>query len=764
MAPLSIALANDNWTLSLSCDAYNRGETDALLAPLASEAWVSNEILTALTAYSTTVQVGTAISDALGAYSSTAEMNTAISDAIDALNVAQYQDAAGVQFLIDQALLAYWTQAEVSSFVAGELANYATSASVSSSISSALSSYDDSGQVDSKIVTALLDFYTRAEVDQAIADATSGSVDLSNYYTSAETQSYVANELLAYYPRTELDSLLTATLTQYWTSGRTQTEIDDALAGAGFQTQADADLRYFVRAPGAESGQIFNLVQEQFTPRIVRNLLLEAPLTGDAILGNQSTLRIRSDSWSKAEADSRFLRTNDLGPLDARYFPVAPGAEGGGIYNLIQTQFTPKIVRNLLCQTPLSAQPILGNGSTLQISCDCWSKGQSDTRYPLIANFNSLSQRITDLENSPGVDPSADLTVNSLTATAFVQTPQLQSAAADLQIQNALVTVRREDGAPLASFADGGISLDRDVTVAAASTLNATTADFAQLLVGSTAASGTFNSSSSVTANLEVVSNLRVEAPLVRCDPAASVLTIQRGTNGVLVDDTLRINGALAPEASLPFLSLSGGSSGVQVLSPLLEQIAVGQPGGTVGTVIRNAAPTGDAKLLLDSNNQAGVAELLVLSGGGAQLNALDQFIAFNTTSGLANLAIEPNTGGSNNGELIFGYGFVNLSDRALKENVRAIPEEELQETFDAVEPQIYDRVGGGKEQIGFVAQDVQASGKLGATICKTKNGDEKELMALDYQKLSVVLWGVVKKLQRRVEALEKKKKRKDSD
>ena len=50
---------------------------------------------------------------------------------------------------------------------------------------------------------------------------------------------------------------------------------------------------------------------------------------------------------------------------------------------------------------PLSAQPILGNGSTLQISCDCWSKGQSDTRYPLIANFNSLGQRVTDLENSP---------------------------------------------------------------------------------------------------------------------------------------------------------------------------------------------------------------------------------------------------------------------------------------------------------------------------------------------------------------------------
>ena len=441
---------------------------------------------------------------------------------------------------------------------------------------------------------------------------------------------------------------------------------------------------------------------------------------------------------------------------------MAPGAEGSGIYNLIQTQFTPKIIRNLLCQTPLSAQPILGNGSTLQISCDCWSKGQSDARYPLIANFNSLNQRVTDLENSPGVDPAADLTVNSLTATSFVDTPQLQSAAGDLQIQNALVTVRREDGALLASFADGGISLDRDVTVAAASTLNATTVDFAQLLVGSTAASGTFNSSSSVTANLEVVSNLRVEAPLVRCDPAAAELTIQGGTNGVLVDNGLRVNGALAPEASLPFLTLSGGSSGVQVLSPLLEQIAVGASGETVGMVIRNASPTGAASLLLDSNNQNGVAELVVLSGGGMQINSFQQFISFNNTSGLANMAIEPNIGGSNDGEVIFGYGFVNLSDRALKENVRAIPEEELQQTFDAVEPQLFDRIDGGKEQIGFVAQDVQASGKLGATMCKTKSLDGRELMALDYQKLSVVLWGIVKKLQKRVEKLEKKKGRKD--
>ena len=80
------------------------------------------------------------------------------------------------------------------------------------------------------------------------------------------------------------------------------------------------------------------------------------------------------------------------------------------------------------------------------------------------------------------------------------------------------------------------------------------------------------------------------------------------------------------------------------------------------------------------------------------------------------------------------------------------------------MEPQLYDRIDGGKDQIGFV-QDVQASRTLGATMRKTKTLDGRELMALDYQKLSVVLWGVVKKLQKRVEKLEKKKGRKgDSD
>ena len=698
------------------------------------------------------------------------ETGAAITAAIDALDLSQFQNEAEVQALIAAALMPYWDQGEVSSFVAGELSNYATSSSVTSAISSALSSYDNSSQVDSKIITALLDFYTRAEVDQEIADAL-GNVDLSNYYTQAETQTL-------YYPRTELDSLLTATLTQYWTSGRTQTEIDDAIAGAGFLTQAQADTRYFAVSANAS---FESLVRTNVTPPMIKALLPRAPLAANTIL-TETTLELTCDAYSKAEADGRYLSNSNFAPLDARYFARNPSvAEGNGLFHLVQDQFTPQIIRSLLFRPPLTGGAILGNGSVIEIEADCWSKAQSDSRYPLVATFNSLGStvtsidgrvstlesdvpaidgRVTALENSGGIASTADLTVNSLTATTFVETPQLQSAAGDLQIQNALVTVRKEDGALLASFADGGISLDRDVTVAAASTLNATTADITQLTVGSTAATGAFNSNSSVTANLEVVSNLRVEAPLVRCDPTAPWLSIEGGAQGVLVNDTLLVNGAIAPEASLPYLFLSGGTTGLEMNTKFAAVTGLGDPGGFCELAVINQAPTGVARLFLATNNNGagGKGELVALASGGLQLNALNELMSFNTTSGLANMFIEPNTGGNNNGEVIFGYGHMNASDRKLKQNIRTIPQKQAQQLFDELEPKIYDRVEGPKDQIGFVAQDVLAAGELGKALCKPMG--DGELLALDYQKLSVVLWGVVKSLQKRVDKLEKKRGR----
>ena len=255
--------------------------------------------------------------------------------------------------------------------MAGELANYATSSSVTSAISSALSSYDNSSQVDSKIITALLDFYTRAEVDQEIADAL-GNVDLSNYYTQAETQTL-------YYPRTELDSLLTATLTQYWTSGRTQTEIDDAIAGAGFLTQAQADTRYFAVSANAS---FESLVRTNVTPPMIKALLPRAPLAASTILPD-TTLELTCDAYTKAESDGRYLSSSSFAPLDARYFARNPAvAEGNGLFHLVQEQFTPQFIRSLLFRPPLTGRGILGNFSVIEVEADCWSKAQSDSRYP----------------------------------------------------------------------------------------------------------------------------------------------------------------------------------------------------------------------------------------------------------------------------------------------------------------------------------------------------------------------------------------------
>jgi len=271
------------------------------------------------------------------------ETGAAITAALDALNLSQYRTEAQVLALIAGELGSYWDQTEVANYVAGQLSNYATNSSVSSSISSALSSYDNSSQVDNKIITALLDFYTRAETDQAIANAVSAGTDLSAYYTSAQTDQEIADAiagLVGVYVRwTELQAPIINEINIALLDYDTSSEVDSKISGAGFLDQAAGDARYLVRPPGAASGSIHQIVQNQFFPPIIKNLLLQPPLAGASILGNGSILQI-----------------------------------------------------------------LLGNGSTLQISCDCWSRGQ-DGWSPLVANFNSLGQRVTDLENASGWIP-----------------------------------------------------------------------------------------------------------------------------------------------------------------------------------------------------------------------------------------------------------------------------------------------------------------------------------------------------------------------
>ena len=270
--------------------------------------------------------------------------------------------------------------------MAGELANYATSSSVTSAISSALSSYDDSSQVDSKIITALLDFYTQAEVDQQITNAL-GNVDLSNYYTQAETQSYVASELLAFYPRSELDSQLTATFLQYWTSSRTQTEIDDAIAGAGFLTQAQADTRYFAVSA---NGSFESLVRTNVTPPMIKGPSASgAPGSLHHPLGHHARAHLRrlyQGGSGRALPEQQQLRAARRQVLSAQRV----GGRGQLLFHLVQEEFTP------ICS---SGRPSPG-GRSWATAASSRSRGTAGARpsYPLVATFNSLGSTVTSID------------------------------------------------------------------------------------------------------------------------------------------------------------------------------------------------------------------------------------------------------------------------------------------------------------------------------------------------------------------------------
>ena len=174
--------------------------------------------------------------------------------------------------------------------------------------------------------------------------------------------------------------------------------------------------------------------------------------------------------------------------------------------------------------------------------------------------------------------------------------------------------------------------------------------------------------------------------------------------------------------------------------------------GGVVGAVLKNTAGTGFARLQLDANGSTGLVRLEAASAGGCTLDAPNQEIWLqNRTSGAAPLVVETDS------DVTVNYGFNNLSDTKVKENIRDADLGELLAIFDAATPKKYDRVDvAHKDRLGLLAQDFEHAGVTG----KTRRG-EQELLTLDYSRLTAVLWGVCKSLQSRIEALEKKSKAK---
>ena len=118
---------------------------------------------------------------------------------------------------------------------------------------------------------------------------------------------------------------------------------------------------------------------------------------------------------------------------------------------------------------------------------DCWSKSESDSRYVLTATFNSLGTQVTALDGRvAALEASplpADISCTSLTASGFVETPELR---------NTPIVLRAID-----NIAAAGITLDQDVTVNAARTL------------------GNVTTNGSILANQQIDSDLRLRAPLL---------------------------------------------------------------------------------------------------------------------------------------------------------------------------------------------------------------------------------------------------------
>ena len=159
--------------------------------------------------------------------------------------------------------------------------------------------------------------------------------DQSETYTQAEVNTQISNavNLSQYATQADIDSSLSAELASYWDQGQTSAEIASQISGAGFLTEAQGDARFHPVNGNAGGNGIIPMVLDNFTPRMIRALLPQAPLGANLILGNSATVQLTCDCYSKSESDGRYF--SDYAPLDARYHVVNGNAGGGGIIPMV---------------------------------------------------------------------------------------------------------------------------------------------------------------------------------------------------------------------------------------------------------------------------------------------------------------------------------------------------------------------------------------------------------------------------------------------
>ena len=247
-------------------------------------------------------------------------------------------------------------------------------------------------------------------------------------------------------------------------------------------------------------------------------------------------------------------------------------------------------------------------------------------------------------------------------------------------------------------------------------------------------------------------------------DSAAAVVAELTSTNIALEQDVAVAQtktltcASIATTSGVANLAVQGGTQGIVCTSKGLNvteafPLSAIPTDGTVAVRVENTAPTGFAALEMSSNGGAGFATLDVAAVGGSTLYAPNQTITLMTVPGSPSFVVNAD------GTMHHHYSLTGTSDVRLKANVLQTPQAELQAVFDAVEVKCFDRVDVGTHEMGFVADDVEAACTPELAGCLVGSFHswhlDDQAKTLCYQRMICVLWGAVKGLQARVEALE---------
>ena len=771
---------------------YTSTQTDSAIAAALvayyTSAQTDGAIAAALVPYSTTSQMDAAITAALVPYYTSTQTDSAIAAAVAGIDLSPYYTAAQTDAAIAAALVPVslgnapaWAGNATWQLLKGS--NVIRNLHLSGPLVASLQNNTDTLQIDCQAYSTA-QTYTQAEVNTQISNAVD-ALNLSQYTTQAE-----------------VDSSISSALVVYWDQGEVSAEIASQISAAGFLTEAQGDARYHPVNGNAGGNGIIPLVLDNFTPRMIRALLPRAPLSANLILGNAATIELECDCYSKTESDGRYVATNDLSALDSRYFPVNGNTSGGQIIPLVLDAFTPRIIRSLLPRSPLSANLILGNAGTIELDCDCYSKAESDAKYALIgtapadpllvnnvrangADYLTLrggslgiefeasnGAAVADLSASlfsikSGVDVLtkgrifADSSLGVATAGSFQggTVEPLLPRVTD-QADNSLCTFATAEVHTVATRlrVDDQLYIDDVAGTATGLITNAisTRAQDTQLTItgGSsvTVVNGDLDIQGTVTGT-SVELNTELRAPTVRARPSDTFLTIRGGTTGMYLDGAVFTASTIQADPGLvsspAWLTFVGGTTGIEQVCTL-AQVRQNVVGDVELKVLNEDATTGEATIRVQNGSGANGSLRALESGSEVQLQATSQTISLQNQTGAFQAPVVVQT----NGLLVANYGLQNNSDSSIKANQQPTPLADLKTVFDAVEVKSYTRTDTPQpeDRIGFIAQEILASGTLGPKLASMQ---ENGRYGLDYSRLTCVLWGVCKQLEQRIAILE---------